>query len=260
MVMWLTGNGNVFHRECTSLPGMHILTGNPHSLCRMIILGRPSAILLTRWSIPNTLKGNITFNTELRLVWQDCDLCCTIKNDGQNCCCRCHIFTAAEWNLGDLLVWHSGSIACIGYYSCRLRAFDDFAKVLGHHSWISWLGLSVSFSDQNDGLARPEWRNTLALKYWWALCCVCESDIETLDHFLFNCPAFRQNFEMRWYSLNDRIKNCNPPNTDSMIPFILNPDKGSYCLGVFPSPSILQSSCKGEYENSKILIDLLLMF
>ena len=41
-----------------------------------------------------------------------------------------------------------------------------------------------------------------------ALCFVCKSDIEILDHFPFDCPAFRQNFEMFWSSLNHKIKNC----------------------------------------------------
>ena len=31
----LTGNGDVPHRECTSSPGMHNLTGNAHSLYRV---------------------------------------------------------------------------------------------------------------------------------------------------------------------------------------------------------------------------------
>ena len=43
-----------------------------------------------------------------------------------------------------------------------------------------------------------------------ALCFVCKSDIETLDHFFFDCLAFRQNFEMLWSSLNHKIKNYNP--------------------------------------------------
>ena len=61
-----------------------------------------------------------------------------------------------------------------------------------------------------------------------ALCFVCKSDIETLNHFLFNnCPAFRQNFEILWSSLNHKIKNCNPVDADNIIQFILNLDKSS---------------------------------
>ena len=72
-----------------------------------------------------------------------------------------------------------------------------------------------------------------------ALCFVCKSDIETLDHFLFNCPAFRQNFEMLWSSLNHKIKNCNPVDADNIIQFILNLDKSSktmLLLGCLPLP------------------------
>ena len=60
-----------------------------------------------------------------------------------------------------------------------------------------------------------------------ALCFVCKSDTETLDHFLFNCPVFRQNFEMIWSRLNHKIKNCNPVYTGNIIQFILNLDKSS---------------------------------
>ena len=72
-----------------------------------------------------------------------------------------------------------------------------------------------------------------------ALCFVCKSDTETLDHFLFNCPAFHQNFEIIWSSLNHKIKNCNPVDADNIIQFILNLDKGSktmLLLGCLPLP------------------------
>ena len=60
-----------------------------------------------------------------------------------------------------------------------------------------------------------------------AFCFVCKSDTETLDHFLCNCPAFRQNFEMIWSSLNHKIKNCNPVDADNIIQFILNLEESS---------------------------------
>ena len=90
---------------------------------------------------------------------------------------------------------------------------------------IGWLGL-------NGGI--PWLLNTDGV-----LCFVCKSDIETLDHFLFNCPAFRQNFEMLWSSLNHKIKNCNPVDADNIIQFILNLDKSSktmLLLGCLPLP------------------------
>ena len=72
-----------------------------------------------------------------------------------------------------------------------------------------------------------------------ALCFVCKSDTETLDQFLFNCPAFRQNFEMLWSSLNHKIKNCNPVDANNIIQFILNLEKSSktmLLLGCLPLP------------------------
>ena len=57
------------------------------------------------------------------------------------------------------------------------------------------------------------------------LCIICKSDTEPLDHFLFNRPALRQNFEMIWSSLDHKIKKCNPVDADNIIQFILNLDK-----------------------------------
>ena len=63
-----------------------------------------------------------------------------------------------------------------------------------------------------------------------ALCFVCKSDIETLDHFLFNCPAFWQNSEMLSFSLKHKIKNYNPVDAGNIIRFILNLDKDSKAM------------------------------
>ena len=90
---------------------------------------------------------------------------------------------------------------------------------------VGWLGL-------NGGI--PWLLNTDG-----ALCFVCKSDIETFDHFLLNCPAFRQNFKMLWSGLNRKIKNCNHVDADNIIQFILNLDKSSktmLLLGCLPLP------------------------
>ena len=90
----------------------------------------------------------------------------------------------------------------------------------------------IGWLDLNGGI--PWLLNTDA-----ALCFVCKSDIQILDHFLFNSPAFRQNFDMTWSSLNHKIKNCNPVDGDNIIQFILNLDKSSktmLLLGCLPLP------------------------
>ena len=72
-----------------------------------------------------------------------------------------------------------------------------------------------------------------------ALCFVCKNDIETLNNFLFKCPAFRQNVEMLWSSLKYKIKNCNPVDADNIIRLILNLDKSSKAMllpGCLPLP------------------------
>ena len=75
-----------------------------------------------------------------------------------------------------------------------------------------------------------------------ALCFVCKSDIETLDHFLFNCPPSARILRCFGSSLNHKIKNCNPVDADNIIQFILNLDKSSktmLLLGCLPHPSTL---------------------
>ena len=99
-----------------------------------------------------------------------------------------------------------------------------------HIRMMGWLGL-------NGGIP---W----LLNFNGALCFVCKSDIETLDHFNFNCPAFRQNFEMLRSSLNHKIKNCNLVAADNIIWFILNLNKDSKTmLLLWCSPSLRFFDC-----------------
>ena len=72
------------------------------------------------------------------------------------------------------------------------------ANVSPEKFWTSQLNILSWFVGLNGGI--PWLLNTDG-----TLCFVCKSDIETLSHFLFICPTFRQTFEMIWSSLNHKI-------------------------------------------------------
>ena len=38
-----------------------------------------------------------------------------------------------------------------------------------------------------------------------ALCFICKEDIESTDHFLLNCPQFKENFDPIWRNLDLKI-------------------------------------------------------
>ena len=42
-----------------------------------------------------------------------------------------------------------------------------------------------------------------------ALCFICEEDIENTDHFLLDCPQFKENFDSIWRNLDLKIKRSN---------------------------------------------------
>ena len=43
-----------------------------------------------------------------------------------------------------------------------------------------------------------------------ALCFICKEDIENTDHFLLDCPQFKENFDSIWRNLNLKIMGSNP--------------------------------------------------
>ena len=45
-----------------------------------------------------------------------------------------------------------------------------------------------------------------------ALCFICKEDIENTDHFLLDCPQFKENFDSIWRNLDLKIMRSNPTN------------------------------------------------
>ena len=74
MGMCLMGNGDVPHRESTSSPGMHILTGNAHSLYRVNLLPAKFLRFDTLKLKSTPVRSNIKCTTEeefskMNYVW-----------------------------------------------------------------------------------------------------------------------------------------------------------------------------------------------
>ena len=42
-----------------------------------------------------------------------------------------------------------------------------------------------------------------------ALCFICKEDIENADHFLLDCPHFKENFDSIWRNLDLKIMRSN---------------------------------------------------
>ena len=53
-----------------------------------------------------------------------------------------------------------------------------------------------------------------------ALCFICKKDIENTDHFLLDCPQFKDNFDSIWRNLDLKIMRSNPSGGIQIANFI----------------------------------------
>ena len=53
-----------------------------------------------------------------------------------------------------------------------------------------------------------------------ALCFICKEDIENTDHFLLDCPQFKENFDSIWRNLDLKIMRSNPTDGIQIANFI----------------------------------------
>ena len=71
-----------------------------------------------------------------------------------------------------------------------------------------------------------------------ALCFVCKRDTETLSHFLFDCPDFREHFNSLCSNLCLKVTASNPLDGGHIIGFLMNLDghhKAMLLLGCLPT-------------------------
>ena len=57
------------------------------------------------------------------------------------------------------------------------------------------------------------------------LCFICKDDIENLDHFLLDCPQFKENFDSIWRNLELKIIRSNPIDGIQISNFIKKLDR-----------------------------------
>ena len=55
-----------------------------------------------------------------------------------------------------------------------------------------------------------------------ATCSVYKQGVETVNHFLLECPGFEENLDFLWDKLKTKAKHLNPIDEDQVVNFITN--------------------------------------
>ena len=63
-----------------------------------------------------------------------------------------------------------------------------------------------------------------------ATCFVCKQGVETVNHFLLECPGFKENFDSLWDKLKTKARHLNPVDGDQIVDFITNLDQHNKML------------------------------
>ena len=72
-----------------------------------------------------------------------------------------------------------------------------------------------------------------------AICFICKVDVETVSHFLHDCPNFREHFDSLWANLTVKVKKFNDIDGSQISEFIAKLDrhqKALLLLGCLPLP------------------------
>ena len=58
-----------------------------------------------------------------------------------------------------------------------------------------------------------------------ATCFVCKQGAETVNHFLLECPGFKENLDSLWEKLKTKARHLNHVDGDQIVDFITNLDQ-----------------------------------
>ena len=58
-----------------------------------------------------------------------------------------------------------------------------------------------------------------------ASCFVCKQGVETVNHFLLECPGFKENLDSLWDKLKTKARHLNLVDGDQIVDFITNLDQ-----------------------------------
>ena len=72
--------------------------------------------------------------------------------------------------------------------------------------------------------------NALAHQYRRCNFFVCKQGVETVNHFLLECPGFKENLDLLWDKLKTKARNLNPIDGDQTVNFITNSDQHNKML------------------------------
>ena len=115
------------------------------------------------------------------------------------------------------------------------QAYDCLNNVPPHHFWslanhypdlVNRLHVQVRIMGNfglNGGI--PWLTNTED-----ATCFVCKQGVETVNHFLLECPGFKENFDSLWDKLKTNARHLNPIDGDQIVKFITNLDQHNKML------------------------------
>ena len=63
-----------------------------------------------------------------------------------------------------------------------------------------------------------------------ATCFICKQGVETVNHFLLECPGFKENLDSLWDKLKTKARHLNPIDGDQIVNFITNLDQHNQML------------------------------
>ena len=117
-------------------------------------------------------------------------------------------------------------------------AYDCFTNVPPDHFWslanhcpdpVSWLHAQVRIMGNFalNGVI-PWFTNSEG-----TTCFVCKQGMEIVNHFLFECPKFKENIDSLWDKLKTKARHLNPIDRDQIVNFITNLDQHHKMLLLF---------------------------
>ena len=110
---------------------------------------------------------------------------------------------------------------------------DHFWSLSNHYpDFVSWLHVQIRIMGDiglNDGI--PWLTNTED-----ATCFVCKQGVETVNHFLLECPLFKENIDPLCDKLKTKARHLNPIDGEQIVNFITNLDQHHKMLLLLWSP------------------------
>ena len=73
------------------------------------------------------------------------------------------------------------------------------------------------------------------------LCFVCKRDTETLGHFLFDCPDFREHFDSLWSNMCLKDTASNPLDGGHIVGFLMSLDQDHKAMLQSQTPGVSSS-------------------